>query len=269
MWIDGSLVEADRASVSVYDHGLSVGDGAFETLKVVNGVPFAAGRHIRRLHGSLDALAIQCPAADVLRSAMAEVVAANGVVEGRVRLTVTAGLGPLGSGSASGPPTVVVAAEPGTRAVVDGLISVPWTRNERSALAGLKTTSYAENVRALRVAQHGGAGEALFTNTRGELCEGTGTNLFLVIDGRVVTPPVDSGCLAGITRELLMEVFPVTEQPLVPQHLDDADEVFLTSSTRDVQGVSWVDDRRFDCPGPVTVAAAEAFAALVATDLDP
>ena len=82
---------------------------------------------------------------------------------------------------------------------------MPWVRNERAATAGLKTTSYAENVIALASRQEPGALEAIFANTRGELCEATGSNVFVVIDGVVRTPPLDSGCLAGITRELVLE----------------------------------------------------------------
>ncbi|MDQ2650826.1 MAG: aminotransferase class IV, partial [Actinomycetota bacterium] len=147
------------------------------------------------------------------------------------------------------------------------VVTVPWTRNERSAVAGIKTTSYAENVRALARAHERGASEALFANTVGQLCEGTGSNVFVVVDGTVLTPPLSSGCLAGVTRALVLECHDVTEQDLPLDVLRTADEVFLTSTGRDVQAVHQIDDRALD-PGPITAEAAAAFAEL-ATDLDP
>lgn len=251
------------------DHGLIAGDAAFETLQVIDRVPFAMTRHIRRLHTTLAALAVSAPSEQLLRDAMSEVVAANELASGRVRLTVTAGLGPLGSGEPSGPTTVVAAAEPIVRHGSNAAVTVVWTRNERGALAGLKTTSYAENVRALRFAHERGAGEALFANTKGELCEGTGTNVFVVVDGEILTPPLSSGCLAGVTRELLVEIVDITETKLGIDVLETADEIFVTSSTRDVQGLDSVDGRDLDAPGPETARAANALAQLMARDLDP
>jgi branched-chain amino acid aminotransferase len=128
-------------------------------------------------------------------------------------------------------------------------------RNERSPVAGLKTTSYVENVVAQRWAQEQGCDEALFANTRGELCEGTGTNVFVVRGDRVCTPPLDSGCLAGITRELLLEIVDVDERPIAITELADVSEMFLTSSTRDVQPVRSVDGRPLPAPGPATAGA--------------
>ncbi len=269
VWVNGELLRADVASVGIADHGLVVGDGAFETLQIMRGVPFAARRHIRRLQTTLSALAVRAPDEDLLRSAMADVVSANGLETGRLRLTVTGGLGPLGSGEPTGPATVVVAAEPLGNRPNHRMVTVPWTRNEGGALAGLKTTSYAENVRALRFAHERNADEALFTNTQGLLCEGTGTNLFVVTDAGVFTPPLASGCLAGVTRELVLEIAEVTEADLPLEILDQATEVFVTSSTRDVHHIVSVDDRTYEGPGPETLRVASAFAELLANELDP
>ncbi len=268
VWLNGSVVDPARARVAIDDHGLVVGGGAFETLKVVRGQAFALSRHLRRLDRTLEALAIPRPDESELRRAVGEVIAASGLASGRLRLTVTGGSGSLGTSSPDGPPTVIAAVGELSPPPRPAAITVPWTRNEHGATAGLKTTSYAENVRALHAAQAAGADEALFANTAGELCEGTGANVFVVVDGEILTPPLTSGCLAGITRELVLELVDVTEKTLPMDILQTADEVFLTSSTRDVQAMTRVDDRILTV-GPTFAEVATAFAALVATNPDP
>ena len=147
---------------------------------------------------------------------------------------------------------------------------MPWPRNERGATAGLKTTSYAENVVALRAAHDAGADEALFVDTRGRVCEGTGSNVFYFVNGHLVTPSLATGCLAGVTRELVMELVDVMVADAPVGLLAGADEAFITSSTRDVLPVSHLDGHPFpSCPGPRTTAAMEALAGLQATTLDP
>lgn len=269
LWIDGRLLPAREATVAAIDHGLTVGDGAFETLQVINGRPFAITRHINRLHTTLEALALPAPDHDLLSMAMSEVIAANAVTAGRLRLTVTGGDGPLGSGAAYGTVRIIAAAEPLGQEPVPVAVTVPWTRNESGALVGLKTTSYAENVRALRYATGLGAGEALFANTRGRLCEGTGTNVFVVLGGDLFTPPLTAGCLAGVTRALVLEHTSARELDLPLEALGEADDVLLTSSTRNVQILSRVDDRDMGPAGRVALDAVAAFDALLAADLDP
>ena len=269
LWIDGRLLPAREATVAAIDHGLTVGDGAFETLQVINGRPFAITRHSNRLHTTLEALALPAPDHDLLSMAMSEVIAANAVTAGRLRLTVTGGDGPLGSGAAYGTVRIIAAAEPLGQEPVPVAVTVPWTRNESGALVGLKTTSYAENVRALRYATGLGAGEALFANTRGRLCEGTGTNVFVVLGGDLFTPPLTAGCLAGVTRALVLEHTSARELDLPLEALGEADDVLLTSSTRNVQILSRVDDRDTGPAGRVALDAVAAFDALLAADLDP
>lgn len=271
-WVNGTVVDDADARVSVFDHGLTVGDGVFETAKVVDGVPFALTRHLVRLGESAAGLGLTAPGPDDLRGAVDAVLSANAEHRGRplrLRITLTGGTSPLGSDRGDAGPTLVVALAP-MAAWPDSakVVVVPWVRNERSATAGLKTTSYAENVVALAYAKQRGGTEALFANTVGDLCEGTGSNVFLVRDGEVVTPPLSSGCLAGVTRALLMEWADVAEKDLPMSALAEADEVFLTSSTRDVQAVHAVDDRTLE-PGPVSRRLAEVFAARAAADVDP
>ena len=271
VWLNGQVVDESEARISPFDHGLLTGDGVFETLRLYGGVPFAARRHLQRLARSAKIMGLAVPPAATLAGAMAAVVAANGLDGGRLRITVTGGPSPLGSGRGGAPPTVIVACgalapwEPATPVVV-----VPWPRNEHSALAGCKTISYGENVVALAYARERGAGEAIFANTAGNLCEGTGTNVFLVRGGRLITPPLSAGCLGGVTRDLLMELVDVVEEDVPVEALAEAEEAFLTSSTREVHPISAVDGRKLPAVcGPLSQAAAEAFAGLVARTLDP
>jgi branched-chain amino acid aminotransferase len=271
VWIDGALVPAATAAVSVFDHGLTVGDGVFETLKAVDGVPFAARRHLERLRRSAAGLGLAVPASDdELRAAMAAVLASTAHPLARIRITLTGGFAPLGSERGGSGPTTIVAAGPLVPpSPTTAVCVVPWPRNERSAVAGVKTTSYAENVIALAHARERGCTEALFATTTGLLCEGTGSNVFAVLGGRLVTPPLSSGCLAGVTRDLVLEVTDAVEADVSMAELASADEVFLTSTGRDVQPVDRIDDRALVAPGPRTAAAAAAFAELVARDVDP
>jgi branched-chain amino acid aminotransferase len=274
--VNGGLVVPEDARLSPFDHGLLVGDGVFETLRVYAGTPFAWRRHLDRLAASADGLGLPVPDRDELRAAAGELLAADGIADGRLRITVTGGPSPLGSERGAGPPTVVLAAAGiGPWPVAGAVVVVPWPRNERGATAGLKTISYAENVRALAYAREHHATEAVFGNTRGELCEATGSNVFVVAGGVVRTPPADAGCLLGVTRALVLELcahegIPAEEASVPLGALAAADEVFLTSTTREVQAVGTVDGRALaPAPGPLTTRLGTAFAQLVARDLDP
>jgi branched-chain amino acid aminotransferase len=275
-WIDGRLVPLADAKVSVFDHGLTVGDGVFETLRVYRGVPFAWTRHLARLRASADGLGLELPDVTELRDAADDVLRANDLTEARLRVTVTGGVAPPGSGRGNGPPTAFVVASPIEPAApsVDVVVA-PWTRNERSAVAGLKTISYAANVRALAYAREHGAGEAVFANTSGNLCEATGSNVFLVRDGTLVTPPPGAGCLLGVTRALLLVLaeqagIPAAEVDVPIDTLGRSDEAFLSSTTREVQPIAHVDGVRLQTVGgPVSERLAAAFVDLVARDLDP
>ncbi|MDT0437190.1 MULTISPECIES: aminotransferase class IV [Streptomyces] len=271
IWLDGGLRDAGAARVSALDHGLTVGDGVFETVQVAHGRPFALTRHLDRLTRSARGLGLPGPDHDEVRRACAAVVDANPVPLGRLRITFTGGPGPLGSDRGEQGTTLLVAlAESTRRPDSTAVITVPWTRNERGALAGLKTTSYAENVVALARAREQGASEALFANTAGRLCEGTGSNVFVVLDGEIHTPPVSSGCLAGITRALAVEWTGARETDLPLDVLERAEEVFLTSSLRDIQAVHRVDGRELPgAPGPVTAKAMRVFDERSGADLDP
>ena len=275
VWVDGVLVDPGMPAVSAVDHGVTVGDGAFETAKIDGGVPFAVTRHLRRLDRTMAGLGLPTADHDRIREGMDAVLAGEPMEFGRLRLTVTGGHGPLGSDRHDSDLTHIVTAVPHARPAAHGaVVTVPWVRNERAATAGLKTTSYADNVVALAAAHERGAVEALFANTRGELCEATGSNVFVVVDGVVRTPPLSSGCLAGITRELVLEWcahegLDVVEETLPLDVLGRADEVFLTSSIKDVFPVSALDGRPLPAPGPVTAAVADVWARHAQKGMDP
>ncbi|MFN8194218.1 MAG: aminotransferase class IV [Nocardioidaceae bacterium] len=270
-WVNGQLL-ADPAgpAVPVSDHGFTVGDGVFEAVKVVDGRPFALTRHLERLVFSAKGLGLPDPDLDDIHAGIAAVLDGFDASLGRLRVTYTGGQAPLGSGRGGLPPTLAVVVDtmgewPPTTAVV----SVPWPRNERGATAGLKTTSYAENVVALAVAHDKGATEAVFANLAGHLCEGTGSNVFYVVDGELRTPSLASGCLAGVTRGLVLEWYGGREVDEPLEVIDDASEIFLASTTRDVQGVHRWNDRELVAPGPVTREAMAAWASGQSKSLDP
>lgn len=257
-WVNGRVLDdPDQPVLTVTEHGFTVGDGVFETVKVIDGEPFALTRHLQRLARSAAGLGLDEPDDAVVREAVATVLApedgAARLPLGRLRITWTAGPGPVGSGRDDGPGTLAVVALPMEPVPdVTDVITVPWTRNERSAVAGLKTTSYAENVIALADAGRRGATEAVFANLAGNLCEGTGTNVFYVVDGELRTPTLASGCLAGVTRRLVLDWYGAREIDEPVEVVTGASEVFLVSTTRDVQGVHRWDDRDLPAPGPVT-----------------
>jgi branched-chain amino acid aminotransferase len=271
-WLNGQLLDDPAgATLSVTDHGFTVGDGVFESIKTHHGEPFALTRHVTRLVRSATGLGLDAPDQAEVRRGVAEVLAGTDDPLGRLRITYTAGPAPMGSGRGDGPASLVVAysaIDPFPASTV--VSTVPWSRNERGATAGLKTTSYAENVIALAHASERGATEAIFANTVGNLCEGTGSNVFYVVDGELRTPTLASGCLAGVTRALVLEWCGGAEvdEPMA-EVAERMSEAFLVSTTRDVQAISRWDDRELPAPGPVTAECARTWARREAEHLDP
>ena len=274
LWVNGALVDEDAPVVRANDHGLVVGDGVFETCEVRDGVPFALTRHLRRLATSAKGLGLEVDE-ELVRTGIAAVLT-DRPDRARLRVTLTGGPSPYGSDRGNAAPTVLIATGPlHVWPSTADVALVPWTRNERAATAGLKTTSYADNVVALSWAHERGAAEALFANTRNEICEGTGSNVFYESDGRLRTPPLSSGCLGGITRELLIEWLrdegvPVDEQAESVDGFRAAGEAFLTSSTRRVQSIAALDGTTYAAaPGPLTRVAMEVFDRRAAESVDP
>jgi len=267
--VNGQLVDPKSGSISVLDHSIVVGDGVFETVQVVDGVPFTLRRHLNRLQFSCEGLGLAPPNEELILSSLDAVLEADANA-GLIRITWSSGLGSLSSSRGGGPGTLIVATQPAKQWPDSEAVHVcPWARNEHAALVGLKTTSYAENVLALKVAQEQNCSEALFLNTAGFLCEGTGSNIFVVIDDTLITPPLSSGCLAGITREIILELVDVVERDVHPTEFDLISEAFLSSSTRDVIPIARIDDLVLpNIPGLVTSEVITSFATFKATELD-
>lgn len=240
-WVNDGLINVADAKISVLDHGFTVADGVFETLLVLDGQVFARDLHLTRLAKSASGLGIALPEVSKLNLAIDQVLGAHQAMDfGRLRLTVTSGSGPLGSERSNAEPTLVVtiSAQDKWPESTSALL-VPWTRNEDSPLAGLKTTSYAENAFALEAAKSRGFSEALYCDTSKRLSEGTGSNVFLVSNGVVVTPSDASGLLRGVTRDLVIKWagesgIEIEQRDVSSAELWEAQELFLTSSTRDV-----------------------------------
>ncbi len=272
VWLGDSLVSQSDACVPVTDRGYTSGDGVFEVLKVVDGVPFAITRHLDRLASSAGRLGLELPNNDTLRHAIKATINANRARCGRqarLRISLTRQLG-VGLARACGPATLVVTlgpapAHPGSVTVV----TVPWPRNERALLVGVKTTSYAENLAILDYAQCRGADEALLPDTTGRLAEGTTCNVVVEHEGRLVTPTLATGCLPGVTRALAIEWGIVAEHDVSIGVLTDTKELLITSSTRGLMSVQYIDGRSLSLPGPLGEFAIAEFHRNAAANPDP
>ena len=210
-WVDGAIVAPGAAAIRPEDKGLT-GAGVFEAIKVVDGTPFALRRHLDRLLVSAAPLELPIDLDRVHEGVAAVLAAMDRRARGRwLRITVTAGPAAMATSGPPQEPTVIVATSPmAPWGPTTSVVVLPWRRNERGALTGLKTISYLENGMGLRHAADRGAEEGIFANTVGNLCEGCGTNIFVVHDGELVTPPLTAGCLAGVTRGLVLDWVPAS-----------------------------------------------------------
>jgi len=259
-WCNGKWLDAARYPGVSQDRGAFLGLGLFETMLAVDGRLAFADRHLARLKASGERFgwALDFPE---LPAVAAELLTRNQLASGkaRLRLVITAGTGAHNDLARGTDSLVWLSAFPAGEIPesVSACIS-PWPRNERSPLAGLKTACYAENMVALDHARKLGFDEAIFLNTAGHLCEAATSNLFLVKNGVLLTPSLDSGCLPGIGREVICERarelrVPCEERTLSVADLDEADEIFLSSATRGPLPVTRMGERRLD-PGSIAIA---------------
>ena len=259
VWLNGVLVPQSAARLDPLAQGFLTGLGVYDSLRLRAGHPLFLTKHLRRITDGAARLGLPAPDAATVESAIASLAAAQGLTEGRVRITLGGGASPSVQPAAEGNIMLVTLAVLAPVKVSAALTVTPFRRNEHSPLAGIKYTACAENVLAQRAAIAAGFDEALFLNTAGEVCEGAFSNIFLVAGDRVLTPPLTSGCLPGVMREAVLELcaargIPAEEKTLTAASLREADEVFVTSAIRGIQPVHRVDGRAFDAPGRITAA---------------
>lgn len=269
LWLNGALLPTTEASLSPWDLGWLVGEGVFETLVVRYSKCIALREHWERLQHSCQLLGLFPPTEAQLKEIIDQLLAANQMTEARVRVTLTSGPIPLASSIDPAKQTflVTLASLPSWPAAECVCFS-PWAINPAGALSGIKSVSYGESARSLRYAKSMGCGEALLLNTRNEVCEGSGSNVFLVTDGAVITPPLSSGCLPGVTRQLVLLAcrdsdIACIEEPIPVSLLERCEEAFLTSATRGVHPIERFNTRVLKAPGPITVRVQNAYSSLV------
>jgi branched-chain amino acid aminotransferase len=269
VYVNGTIAPADRAVVPVYDHGFVYGEGVYETLRTYHRVPFLYDRHMLRLRQSAERLLLDVPFDDatMLRWIDQTVAAAGDLNEAYIRILHTRGIGDLNYDPKSTPtPTTVIIAKPfeppPARVFDDGIrISlVDMLRNHpKSVNPIIKSNNLLNNALAMQTAYRSGAEEGLMCNYRGELTECSQANFFMVRGGAALTPRSEAGLLEGVTRAFLFELgreigVDVREETLYPKDLETADEMFITSTTRELSPVVNVDGRVVGSgkPGPVT-----------------
>jgi branched-chain amino acid aminotransferase len=269
VYVNGKIAPADQAVVPVYDHGFVYGEGVYETLRTYNRVPFLYDRHMRRLRQSSARLLLDVPFDDgMLLEWIEQTIAAAGELnEAYIRILLTRGVGDLNYDPRSTPlPTTVIIVKPleppPARVFDEGIrISlVDMLRNHPKSVNPLiKSNNLLNNAMAMQAAYRAGAEEALMCNYRGELTECSQANFFMVRGGAALTPPSEAGLLEGVTRAFIFELgrelgIEVRETTLLPKDLETADEMFITSTTRELSPVVNVDGRAVGSgkPGPVT-----------------
>jgi branched-chain amino acid aminotransferase len=274
VYVNGTIAPADKAVIPVYDHGFLYGEGVYETLRTYSRVPFLFDRHVRRLRASADHLRLPVPFDDkTLARSIADTMAAafgqDSTSEAYIRVLLTRGVGELTYDVKATPdPSLVLIVkpleEPPPRVFEAGItISlVPILRNHPGSVNPIiKSNNLLNNALAMQEAHRRGGEEALMCNYRGELSECSQSNFFLVRKGVALTPASEAGLLEGVTRAFLFEVgrdvgIEARDETLYPKDLDTADEVFITSTTRELSPVVRIDDRVVGSgrPGPVFAA---------------
>lgn len=266
--VNGEVGSEEDRLLSPLDQGFLFGASVYETLRTYDGVPFLVARHLKRLRESASALGIDIDVSDeTLTRRLQETLEASANAESSVRIVVSAGVGAIDYRQGSTKtPTIVIVVRP-LQSFPDSLYQEGATASFVSIMrAGrgnlsprIKSSNLLNNLMALRQAHERGAYEALMLNPQGEVCEGSMSNVFVVTDATIATPPISAGILEGITRELVLSIareggFELEEKTVLPDELLGADEVFITASSRQVVPIVKVDDQLIadGRPGPVT-----------------
>jgi branched-chain amino acid aminotransferase len=265
--VNGNVVPAEQARVSVLDNGFTFGDAVYETLRTYAGRPFHLDRHLERLRASAARLGFAAPFGDdEFARRLDDLLARAGNEESYIRIILTRGEGDISYRfeRVKGPTLVMVAKPfepPPELDYVEGIpvVIASIRRNHPRALdPAIKSNNLLNNILAVREGQARGATETILLNDAGEVAEGASSNLFVVKDGRAATPPLAAGILAGITRRLVLDLcrqigVPAGEETLRVTDLFDADEVFITSTTKEATPVRSIDGRPVGSgqPGPV------------------
>ncbi len=275
VWMNGELVAGEDAKVGVYDHGLLYGDGVFEGIRTYEGKVFRLEKHLERLYESAEAIRLVIPyTPDQLGEAIYKTMKANGQSEAYIRLVVTRGVGDLGVDP-------ITAKEPMVFIITDKIalfpkemydkgVSIITAKTIRTPAQSLnpkvKSLNYLNNILAKIEASDAGVEEAVMLNYDGYVTECTADNIFIVGEGRVLTPPVSAGMLEGITRGCVLELagengLETTEVNLVLDDLYGADECFLTGTGAEIMPVIKIDGRVIGTgkPGPITKGLIESF----------
>jgi branched-chain amino acid aminotransferase len=285
VYIDGKFYGERDAKISVFDHGLLYGDGIFEGIRAYNGRVFRLKEHIDRLFFSAKAILLTIP---ISRSAITEAVLEscrkNRLRDGYIRLLVTRGVGTLGlNPSRCKRPSVIVIADkiqlypPELYERGMEIVTVPTVRNLHSALnPAIKSLNYLNNILAKIEANGAGCEEAVMLNAEGFVSECTGDNIFIVKEGRLMTPPLSAGALYGITRQVVIELagqsgVAVTEPNLTRYDLFNAKECFLTGTGAEIVPVVKIDGRVIGTgkPGQLTKKLVTAYHALTKVSGEP
>jgi branched-chain amino acid aminotransferase len=270
--VNGEIADARHAVISVFDHGFLYGEGVYETLRTYQQQPFLLERHLKRLRRSASLMALGVPLSDQeltdrIAGTVRQAAAGSAEREWYVRVLLTRGIGDLTYDPAATPvPSVVVivkaldvlpeaAYENGVRVIISSVV-----RNHPDSVnPAIKANNLMNNALAMQEAVRRGAFEAIMRNHRGEIAECSTANLFVVKDGAALTPSLSAGLLPGITRELVFEIgasagIAVREATLVDADLFASDEMFLTSTTREILPITGVDGREIGTgrPGAVT-----------------
>lgn len=264
VYVSGRLSPAEEASASALDRGLLYGDGLFETVRVYGGKPFMLEEHLRRMAEGASRIALVLPDKEEIKAAVGAVLQANSLTEAYLRITVTRGpTGKMWSDLSGCSPAVLVLAKPFNRPDFGEGLRLTVSRfriDERGPLCGVKHTGILPKILARTEAVNSGADDAVLLDTRGFVGEGTSSNLFWAKGGRLYTPSLSCGILAGVTRQVVAEIasaekIAVEEGEFRLDVVKEAEEVFLTSSTWEIAPVRELDGSVFrGSAGPVTTA---------------